>query len=326
MGRYLTSSLVLVTILLIGLVYGVVMYHYKLFPYEHVKQTQDYLSNENAYSTWSIGIYTGSTPFDLSDGDHILNPVLTGKDVNDINARFVADPFLVIKDGTYYMFFEAMNSETKQGDIGFAQSEDGVKWEYGGIILDENFHLSYPYVFESDGTYYLIPESHEDMSVRLYVADPFPNAWKHVGNLLNGHPYADSSIFRYDNKWWLYVYVPDTASLNLFYSEELLTGWTPHPLNPIVKSNKHIARPGGRVIEYDGHMYRLTQDDDPQYGIQVFVFEISELSTDSYAEKILSETPVVKMTGKGWNASGMHHVDVLSDGDGWIAAVDGKSK
>lgn len=39
-----------------------------------------------------------------------------------------------------------------QGDIGVARSVDkGATWEQLGIALDEDWHLSYPYVFEYNG-------------------------------------------------------------------------------------------------------------------------------------------------------------------------------
>jgi hypothetical protein len=51
-----------------------------------------------------------------------------------------------------YMFFELKNSITKQGDIGVAESSDnGATWRHVGIALDEEWHLSYPFVFEYDG-------------------------------------------------------------------------------------------------------------------------------------------------------------------------------
>jgi len=54
--------------------------------------------------------------------------------------------------GKMYMFFELKNSITKQGDIGVAESSDnGATWRHVGIALDEEWHLSYPFVFEYDG-------------------------------------------------------------------------------------------------------------------------------------------------------------------------------
>jgi len=328
MRRYLLFSIILVVTLAIGIIYGISIQRYKVFPYKQIKNAYQYLSHgvDKSYGPWSIGIYIHSTPFDLADSEDILNPVLTGKDVDDIDAEHVADPFMIIKDGRYYMFFEVKNRETNQGDIGYAESEDGLKWKYKKIVIDEKYHLSYPCVFEWQGNYYLIPESHENLSVQIYMASSFPEEWKFIGNILNGHHYVDPTIFRYNNKWWLFVSNTFSDVLNLYYSEELLTGWKPHPMNPIIKLDKNISRPGGKVIVYDDHIYRLTQDDDPSYGIQVFAFEITELSGNSYKEKIFSEEPVVKKTGKGWNADGMHHVDLHNFGDGWIAVVDGKNE
>ncbi len=114
--------------------------------------------------------------------------------------------------------------------------------------------------------------------------------------------------------------------LNLYYSDDLLTGWVPHPMNPIVKHNAHTSSPGGRVFVDNDKLYRLTQDDEPTYGIQVFAFEITELTESTYSEKIVSETPVVTKTGVGWNAAGMHHIDLIKVGNKWISAVDGRNE
>ena len=61
----------------------------------------------------------------------------------------------------WYLFFEVMNSKSGKGEIGLAISKDCRAWTYQNIVLKEEFHLSYPYVFESDGDYYMIPESCE---------------------------------------------------------------------------------------------------------------------------------------------------------------------
>lgn len=95
-------------------------------------------------------------------------------------------------------------------------------------------------------------------------------------------------------------------------------------MNPIVKLDNHIARPAGRVFTYNDHSYRIAQDSYTEYGLQVFAFEITELTEKSYAEKVISDKPIVTKSGKGWNAAGMHHVDLHKIGNKWIGAVDGK--
>ena len=128
-------------------------------------------------NVWSIGIYVGDSPLNLTDCSEINNPVLTAKDVTDIQADFVADPFMIKKGDVWYMFMEVLNTKTQLGNIGLAVSKDGFKWNYKQIVIEEPFHMSYPYVLECDGEYYMIPETSETYSVRLYKADIFPTKW-----------------------------------------------------------------------------------------------------------------------------------------------------
>jgi len=46
------------------------------------------------------------------------------------------------------MFFETKDPVTSQGNIAAAISKDaGATWQQLGVVLDEKWHLSYPYVF-----------------------------------------------------------------------------------------------------------------------------------------------------------------------------------
>jgi hypothetical protein len=91
-----------------------------------------------------------------------------------------------------------------------------------------------------------------------------------------------------------------------------------------VVSGLEKARPGGRVITYNGNILRFAQDNYTYYGRQLRVFEIYNLTTKDYKEKELMMQPVLKDSGCGWNSIGMHHIDAhyLSE-DRWIACVDG---
>src|SRR5580658_6258467 len=130
-------------------------------------------------SEWSIGIYRGSSPFNLSDSQDIQNPVLTAAQVTDVKADFVADPFMIREGTTWHMFFEVMNSVREKGEIGLATSSDGCKWTYQSVVLREPFHLSYPLIFKWEGEYYLIPESAAANRIALYKAEKFPCVWKY---------------------------------------------------------------------------------------------------------------------------------------------------
>jgi hypothetical protein len=320
------SNIVLVVLIFImGILFGFFIHRNKIFPYKIVYNVYCKIGLKYG-SQWSIGIFEGSTPFDLSDSIEFPNPILCASDITDIKASFVADPFLVKMKNEFFMFFEALNRESGKGEIGFAQSKNLKKWDYKKIILKEKFHLSYPHIFEYDGDHYIIPESATDLSVRLYKAVRFPDNWTYIGNLIVGLPYTDPSIFKHNNKWWMFVSTINNDELYLFYSDWLDKGWTSHPMNPIIQQNRKISRPAGKVFKYNNKLYRLAQDDLPFYGMQVFAFEIMILSEDNYREESNLGTSVTKWTNKGWNAAGMHHVDLHSFGDKWISLVDGLNK
>lgn len=278
-------------------------------------------------TVWSIGIYSGDSPFHFS-GDGIKNPVLTAIDVHDVPAKFVADPFIIRKNLKWYMFFEVLNTASGQGDIGLAVSDNGFNWRYQKIVLDESFHLSYPYVFKANDEYYMVPETKRADSIRLYRAQEFPSKWVLVGNIIQGK-FVDPSIFRHQNKWWLFSASSNRKegnSLHLFYADKLTGLWTEHPKSPLIKFNDDITRPAGRVTFFDGKIIRYTQDVYPIYGTKVRAFEITLLTVENYEEKEVKYNPILTGSWRGWNSIGMHHIDphLIGGTKKWIAAVDGQ--
>jgi hypothetical protein len=316
-----------------------------------------------APSIWSIGIYSGPTPLQLAPAPGARNPVLSAADVTDVPARFVADPFMLPVNGLWHMFFEVLNNQNDRGEIGLATSHDGLAWQYQRIVLAEPFHLSYPCVFRWNQDFYMVPETLGAGAVRLYRAASFPAKWEHVTDLISG-THADPSLFSYGGRWWLFTcpnpHQHDTLAL---YSTDSFpaaspasagpasaTGstsvgpastagstsldstsagpastWTEHPASPLIVANPRMARPGGRVLACDGKLLRFTQDCFPIYGAQVRAFAITELTSTTYKECEVPESPVLPAGGSGWNATGMHHVDAhrLQD-ESWLACVDGQ--
>lgn len=273
---------------------------------------------------WSIGIYKifdNNGFLKAISHPEVNNPALTAKDVTDRKAEFVADPFIVNEGDLCYMFFEVMGQA--HGDIGLATSKDTIKWEYQKIVLDEPFHLSFPYVFKWRSDYYMVPESSKDKSIRLYKAEYFPYKWRFVKKLIKDKVFNDPILFYYQNKWWLFASLNST--LYLYYADNLEGPWIEHPKSPIIVENANIARSAGNIIHTSGRLIRLAQNDFPHYGISVRAFEIIKLNTEEYEERELKESPLLKASGQGWNRDGMHQLSScwLSDKE-WIASVDGK--
>ena len=275
---------------------------------------------------WSIGIYTGESPFQLRAPANVTNPVLTAADVTDVRAEFAADPFMLHANGHWHMFLEVLDRETKLGVIALATSDDGFTWSYQRVVLTEPFHLSYPYVFEWQGDYFMIPETLGASAICLYKADVFPHRWSLHRKLIEG-THADPSIVRFDDLWWMFTCTEPYGHniLRLYFARDLEGPWKQHPRSPIVANDLSRARPAGRILSLNTGLIRFAQDCVPSYGTGVRAFEINELTRETFVEREHSDSPVLSPAGAGWNAMGMHHVDAHQlDQNNWIACVDGR--
>lgn len=272
---------------------------------------------------WTISVLRGPSPFALTSAPL---PVLSARDVTDVDAVFLADPFMIRAGNTWHMFFEVLNRANRLGAIGHAISSDGVAWEYQRIVLRESFHLSYPCVFEHDGAYWMIPETLGANAIRLYRAQSFPAQWTHVADLVDGY-FADPTPFRHDHRWWMFACKTPHhhRTLALYHADDLTGPWSEHPLSPVIADDARIGRPGGRVLADGDRLFRFAQDCSALYGQHVRALEIEELTRDTYRERELAQSPILGASGTGWNAVGMHHVDAYRDGEKeWIACVDGR--
>ena len=287
---------------------------------------------------WSISIYEGNDFLNLQPIPAIKNPAISRKDVTDAFTGFVADPFIVKRQDEWLLFFEIFNLKQGRGELAFARSKDGYGWDYQHTILVEDFHLSYPYVFECESNWYMIPETCETNSVRLYKATKFPDQWEFVSEILVGERFVDTSILNFEGVWWLFAGVEPTEGtscnmLKLYYADDLLGSWTEHPMSPVVSNNSEISRPSGRVRQIDDRLVRFAQDCTVIYGRNVSAIQIESLTKDTYAEsKIqldLSQATlrerdyIFELGTMPFNQRGMHHLDfIMLDHNHCIACVD----
>jgi hypothetical protein len=270
-------------------------------------------------------MYSGDHPLRLAPVPGVTNPVLSPENVTDVDARFVADPFLMRADASWHMFFEVMPAAGRVAAIGHATSADGLAWRYDRLVLREAFHLSYPFVFEAGGERYLVPETHQAGAIRLYRAARFPSEWTFAATLLDGE-WADPTLFPWDGRWWLMAATPARRAtrLHLFHAADPSGPWREHPESPIVRDDAARARPAGRVIAHESGLLRIAQDCSEQYGRRVRAFQIVELTARRYRERDVLEPLALGPSGDGWNAGRMHHVDAHEVAAGrWLAAVDG---
>jgi hypothetical protein len=277
---------------------------------------------------WAISVYTGVSPTDLRPAPGARRPVLGARDVTDVEAVFVADPFMLRADEGWHMFFEVFDRVADLGRIALASSLDGLHWSYQQVVLREPFHLSYPHVFRWDGDHYMVPETSSQNRVSLYRARDYPTSWERDSTLLEGGPFNDASLVHHEGRWWMFVETSDHAhsdTLRLYHADDLRGPWAEHARSPVVEADATCARPAGRVVSHGGRLLRFAQDCTTVYGRSVSVSEIVDMDTSTYRERRWDGAPVLEPAAHGWNDLGMHHVDAHEVAPGrWLACVDGR--
>ncbi len=277
---------------------------------------------------FSMAVGTCEAPFPTPEQPFTLLRHFDWSDVTDCPAEFIADPFLFHDNNQWFLFFEILNAETRQGDIGLATSPNGTEWTYHGIVLNEPFHLSYPYVFKHNDTIYMIPESAHAGGIFLYEAAHFPDTWKQRVKLLD-QPLRDPMVLHHNNLWWLFASDPQNRNLYLYLSPELESGWRLHPSSPVVRNNAHTARCAGHISHASNTLYRVAQDCSPTYGNAVRIFQIDTLTPEAYHETELPISPVLKGGDFPWATEGMHQLSALplpQTPNRWLLAIDGYNK
>lgn len=92
-------------------------------------------------------------------------------------AYWYADPILFEVGGRHWLFTEAFRMADHKGLLAVSEmKEDGPTEPQ--IILEEPFHLSFPHVFRWRGGIWMLPETGNDHSLRLYRCVEFPGKWE----------------------------------------------------------------------------------------------------------------------------------------------------
>jgi hypothetical protein len=231
-----------------------------------------------------------------------------------------ADPFLFTHADRLYLFFE-VQTDFGKGEI-WAESmgANGV-WESHGLILAEEFHVSYPNVFsDSSGSIYMLPETAASGSVLLYTADEFPFKWRRVATLLDT-PLSDPTIlFTEDGMLLLGTNRRDELKIHALSN---LDG--PASMKSIMVTNdKAISRSAGAPFVANGKLYRPAQNCSNFYGENINLLEVETLGATDYSERLV--TSDIYPRRPKWMKLGYHHLSIAKFGDDYFLAVDGRGK
>ena len=273
---------------------------------------------DNGDHIWEIG---HQRPIHDILCDHFpfkLNPIV-----------IVADPFLFVYGDKLFLFYE-MKRNYSPGVICMTSTRNLKDWTEPIVVLKEDFHLSYPYVFEDGGDVYMIPETSEVGDIRLYKADNKLLSSFSFYKVLVRHDitkgeigFSDSSVHIIEGRYYLFSTIEQIGNnvLYLFSSDRLDGIYLPHPSSPICESKKY-GRNGGGIIKHNELLYRVTQDCVKRYGDNIHLFAIDELSSITYKEHLFKESMVpIELP---FHKEGGHHYNFVRYLGKYVTVTDSK--
>lgn len=208
--------------------------------------------------------------------------------LGDPGHRFYADPFPITWQGRTFVFFEDLDHRVGKGTISAIEFNDAGPVGDVVPVLEEPWHLSYPFLIEDDGALWMIPESSVQGDVALYKCVRFPDKWERHATLLSGLELADATITRHNGLYYLFGAWRDgtggySDSLAIYYADRLLGPWLPHASNPVL-IDRASTRPAGHFVTIDGKLWRPVQDCAEGYGAALALAEIVELSPTTFRQ------------------------------------------
>jgi hypothetical protein len=232
--------------------------------------------------------------------------------------RFYADPFLWECKGRVFCFFEDYSYVSECGRISCGEVTSGCELIDVRPVLEANYHLSYPFIFEDNGDMFLIPESSQNGTIDLYRATSFPYQWEYVRTMLDA-PGLDTTIVRRDGLYWMFTSLSEpcgsSVQLAALFSSSLTGKYEFHYHTPIT-ADARFARCAGRVFEQEEVLIRPSQDPSGTYGRAIHFRKIIELTPKSYREE-----PLVTLNAPA-GFSGLHTYNRAAN----VEAIDGKKK
>ena len=239
-------------------------------------------------------------PLGISDG----KPFRAQFIMHATKDNWSADPMLVDDGIRTWLFYESVKGQ--KGRIEVAEVLAGCRLSEPRVLLEDDCHYSYPFVFRADGIWYMIPESSAASEVRLYRASSFPFQWV-LQTVLLREKAVDTTVFFHQGRYWLLTFLLDQGSERVFPRAYTVENWNDPVLREVSWHNSDPlrVRGAGPFFAAGDELFRPAQISQPQRYGDGLVFYRPRLS-DEYAEEPAFEITDKDLGVKGVFADGLH--------------------
>lgn len=237
------------------------------------------------YDIWNVGIATLASPLRSIDD-------LQLRDIRWLPPQppyyYLADPFPYrYADRDWLLVERYGHPNGVRGDIcRVGPVDDAVESTASEPAIQRGRHISYPFTFTSGNDCFCAPEMSQEDGCVFYRLER-DGSWRPAHHVLTGRRLVDPTVFRFDDRWWLFATAPPPdhhTVLHVYYADAIGGPWTAHAANPI-KRDARSGRPAGRPFRIGSRIYRPAQDGRGTYGAAVEIMEIVALTPTTFEER-----------------------------------------
>ena len=184
--------------------------------------------------------------------------------------RWYADPFILsVTDSTVELLVERYKYDEGKGVLSnllINRKNNHLIRE--SVILELTTHLSFPFIIEESGVIYVMPENYQSGRLSIYEYDRGHNSLINPHVLVN-EPLVDAVCKKIDENYYIFATKYDdnfyeAAKILYIYRSTSLKG--KYVLIQTIPYEKAEGRGAGEIIEFDGNLFRPSQDCNDGYG------------------------------------------------------------
>ena len=252
---------------------------------------RDYLLRKiearRCFEQWLLAYRFRSAPDDANRSFHKYKYLVPPTD------KFWADPFAVRLRDKYFIVFEEYLYATGKAHISALELRRDGSTSEPVIVLQKDYHLSYPFMFEWRGERFMVPETTRNGRIEIYRSRSEVFEWEPEGVLIDDINAADATLHEIDGRWWMFVSASmkglhNWDELHLFHADSPMGPWKPHRRNP-VKIDARNSRPAGHLFRSGGQLFRPAQDCSVRYGYATAINRIVRLTPSEFEEETVTK-------------------------------------
>ena len=265
-----------------------------------------------SHEQWNIGFIENS-----------LSEIMRGVDLNvkwlkhNSQNSWFADPFVLdVNDYEIHLLVEEFCRPINRGRISrLIVDKESYELRRLDVVLELPTHLSFPAIRRKDGDIYIYPENGESGSLNLYHYKPRTNECTLETRILDG-AIEDAVIANIDGQEWLFcTEMPNPNGNVLKVYKKKAQGKYIHYTDCSFVEN--VARMAGDFFEYNGKIYRPTQECNRQYGHAVTLQEVHLESNQFSFEEVQRFHSVHPQLNVGMHTFNMFKDVIVTDALGF---------